>query len=311
MLIMIILLTASVICCLYLAHKISIMRKEIARLSSQPEGDNELQTLLIALKGQIESLLVFRRNLEEASSAAHEITSLADLNSTNSSLTKSIGKECDVSARQSQQSLQELTVSFQDMRKDAEEVLLRSEAIRSIALRTQILAINASVEAAHSGEAGKGFAVIAQELNSLAQSVTKNVKDIYLATEKVRSTIQVNANALENNDIQLQVLFQKIAEVISGIDQLSQTSNAQSEVLHGLMRTMGGLESEADHFIKFVKSQSYSVPLTQTGQVIPIHSNQSQPSTTPPSTVGVDERAEEESKEASTPSKPAVNFDAF
>lgn len=67
--------------------------------------------------------------------------------------------------------------------------------ISDIALQTNILSINASIEAARAGDAGKGFAVVAHEVGSLANSTQKSLSEI----EGVMDNVRVNVNEMTEN----------------------------------------------------------------------------------------------------------------
>lgn len=90
------------------------------------------------------------------------------------------------------------------------------EIIRQIAERTNLLAFNASIEAARSGEAGRGFAVVASEVKELAQQTSK-------ATEEVESQI----HSIQTNSSESAAALRKIMEQVAAL-QLNSTSIAAS-----------------------------------------------------------------------------------
>lgn len=91
--------------------------------------------------------------------------------------------------------------------KEAAQIQSLTENILQIASQTNLLSLNASIEAAHAGEAGKGFSVVAAQISELAESsrtITKNIQEIStLVTESVTGLSSNSKKLLEfvNNDV--------------------------------------------------------------------------------------------------------------
>lgn len=120
----------------------------------------------------------------------------------------------------------------------SEKLLEVIEVIESIASRTNLLAMNAAIEAAHAGEAGKGFSVVAEEIRKLAEETGINSNLIKSTLEsnihQVRETAKVNRQASEIFDDVNEKIHEfgnALSEIILGMNEFS---TGTGEVLNAI-----------------------------------------------------------------------------
>jgi methyl-accepting chemotaxis protein len=121
----------------------------------------------------------------------------------------------------------ETTASMmQKLQEKFNEVLSFSTSVNAIASKTNLLALNASIEAASAGEHGKGFAVVAGEIKNLAKQSSEASRSINNLITAVQEEISHSSTAIENGAIQAKNSVKDISAVEENIDKVSQ-SNAK------------------------------------------------------------------------------------
>ena len=142
-------------------------------------------------------------NVETVAAAAEELTStINEVSSQVNSAAKT--------ARDAVQEARESSDNVQSLLEAAQKVGVVVSLISDIAEQTNLLALNATIEAARAGEAGKGFAVVASEVKSLANQTAKATEDISAQIEEIQKATGNAANSI-----------QAIGDTIKNIDEIS------------------------------------------------------------------------------------------
>ena len=191
-------------------------------------------------------------SITQSSAAIEEM--LANVQSVTGSLVKNEANVMKLkeASEVGRSSLQEVATDIQEISRESEGLLEINQVMESIASQTNLLSMNAAIEAAHAGEAGKGFAVVADEIRKLAESSGEQSKTISEVLKKIKEAIDKIIKSTDN-------VLKEFEEIDSGVntvaDQEGNIRNAMEEQGQGSKQILDAI-GEVNGITQQVKDES-------------------------------------------------------
>lgn len=133
--------------------------------------------------------------------------------------------------KESNKEMEELIHAMSNISHSSSEIQKIVKTIEDIAMQTNLLSLNASIEAARAGAAGKGFAVVADEIRELAAKSAEAVNQTTSLIESSQKAVEDGIEIADNTAKSLVTVVKGSEEILSSMDKISNASQNQKMVL--------------------------------------------------------------------------------
>ena len=199
-------------------------------------------------------------SLEETSATLDEITSTVINNTQRIGTMNEYTKELSSSLNKGHDLANSTVISMNEINKQTQAIAEAITVIDQIAFQTNILSLNAAVEAATAGEAGKGFAVVAQEVRNLASRSAEAAKEIKNLVESATSKTNNGKKIADDMILGYAKLNENITKTTEIIADISDSSNEQKIGIEQINNVINRLDQQTQSNAS-VASQTHNIAL--------------------------------------------------
>jgi methyl-accepting chemotaxis protein len=217
-----------------------------AQLGEQSDSVGEVSAAIEQLAHNIVSLseLIGRQSqvVVQSSAAVEQMIANVESVAQASSVAASASDELILAGNDGKQRIDEVGESVRDIVRDSESLSEAADIIAQIASRTNLLAMNAAIEAAHAGDSGKGFAVVADEIRKLAEQSTGQAKDISTGLGKVSAAIETVRSASDYAVDSFGTVLKRSEALGGEVRRINASMSEQREGGRQLLEGLSGLK---------------------------------------------------------------------
>lgn len=182
-------------------------------------------------------------SIEEVSATMDESSSMVIQSTENTRQASVLANEANEASNLASLEMKTMMTSMNEIKQSSLEIAKIIKVIDEIAFQTNILSLNAAVEAARAGNAGKGFAVVAEEVRNLAQRSATAAKDTSSIIERNIDISSRGGNAAEKVNTSLNDISNRVDKLNNLISEITAASQEQAQGIEQVNKAIGQMES--------------------------------------------------------------------
>ncbi|WP_373748644.1 methyl-accepting chemotaxis protein, partial [Jeotgalibaca porci] len=225
------------------SEQVAVTMQELAiGTENQAQSTSLLATNMTAFKAEVETVT---RAGKTANKSSQTIVSLSGKGKKNMTTSKEQMENIN-------QIVEEAVLKMETLDQGTKEIGKLVAIINDVANQTNLLALNAAIEAARAGEHGRGFAVVADEVRKLSERVAESVKDITAFVTNIQTESHVVVESL-------QMGYTEVQAGLSGITETSQTFDTITHSLETVVANITQINKELNQLAETGNDMSHAI----------------------------------------------------
>ncbi len=181
--------------------------------------------------------------LEEISQTVNEVDKQTQENAANARQANQLATESRLAAKRGYGAMTELMAAMGEIQEAGKKIAIVAKLIDDIAFQTNLLSLNAAVEAARAGRQGKGFSVVADEVRNLSGRSAKAARETREMVEAMAKRMEAGAELAAHTDKEFRDIVSATEKVAFLFENIAEASVSQSQAMEQIAGGLGQIDS--------------------------------------------------------------------